>query len=356
MQGLGTIGLAFAIATFWTLRMTAAADYPSPKQATWIARDFKFGSGETMPEVKLHYTTVGDPAGEPILVLHGTTGAGTNMLTPTFGGELFGPGQPLDARMHFIILPDALGAGKSSKPSDGLRTKFPRYDYDDQITAHHRLVTEALGIRRLRLVIGNSMGGMHAWMWAVKYPDFMDAVVPMASLPTEMSSRNWMMRRMIVDSIRSDPNWNNGDYTTQPKAARTAMVYFAIATNGGNIATQQQAPTRALADKLLDARMASPFNADANDILYLFDASRDYNPATGLDRVNAAVLAINSADDERNPPETGLMVSGIRKLKNGRLFLIPASEETRGHGTTGNARFWKEELRRFLEKVPRRSH
>lgn len=332
-----------------------AADYPAPRQATWTAKDFRFHTGESLPEVHLHYATVGDPKSEPVLVLHGTTGASSTMLNPAFAGELFGPGQPLDASKYFIILPDALGAGKSSKPSDGLRTRFPRFNYDDQVVAHHRLVTEGLNLSHLRLVIGNSMGGMHAWLWGVKYPLFMDAVVPMGSLPTEMSSRNWMLRRMIIDSIRNDPDYNGGNYTSQPRAARTVMVYFGIATNGGTLATQAQAPTRALADKLLDERMAAPFSADANDIIYLFEASRDYNPEPGLERIQAAVLAINSADDERNPPETGLMERGIRKLKNGRLLLIPASTETRGHGTTGNAKFWKEELHKFLALVARRS-
>ncbi len=338
-----------------TTTSAIALDYPAPRQATWIVKDFRFTTGETLSELKLHYATLGNPDGEPVLVLHGTTGAGSTMLNPSFAGELFGAGQPLDATKYFIILPDALGAGKSSKPSDGLRTRFPRFSYDDQIAAHHRLVTEALGIKHLRLVIGNSMGGMHAWMWAVTYPDMMDAVVPMGSLPTQMSSRNWMLRRMIIDSIKNDPDYNGGNYSAQPKAARTVMVYFGIATNGGTIATQLQAPTRALADKLLQERMAAPFSADANDIIYLFDASRDYDPEPGLERVTAAVLAINSADDERNPPETGLMERGIRQLKNGRQLLIPASTETRGHGTTGNARFWKEELRIFLASVPRRS-
>ncbi len=332
----------------------AAADYPAPRQATWVARDFRFHTGETMPEVKFHYTTVGDPKGEPVLVLHGTTGAGATMLSPQFAGELFGPGQPLDASKYFIILPDALGAGKSSKPSNELRMKFPRYNYDDMVLGQYRLLTEGLGIRHLRLVIGNSMGGMHAWMWGAKYPTFMDAVVPMASLPSAMSSRNWMMRRLIIDSIRNDPDWNNGNYTTQPRGARIGSVFFGIATNGGTLATQKQAPTRELADKLLDERLAAPFPADANDILYLFDSARDYDPSPTLDRIEAAVLAINSADDERNPPETGLMDAGIKKLKNGRSVVIPASESTRGHGTTGFAKFWKHELLTFLETTPRR--
>lgn len=333
----------------------AAADYPAPKEGNWIARDFRFHTGEVMPELRLHYTTLGDPAGEPVLILHGTAGSGTGMLSPGFAGELFGPGQPLDARKYFIILPDAIGAGKSSKPSDGLRAKFPKYNYDDMVAAQHKLVTEGLGIRHLRLVLGNSMGGMHAWIWGVKYPDFVDALVPMASQPTEMSSRNWMMRRLLIDAVRNDPDWNNGDYTTQPRALRVANAFYGIATNGGTLAYQKLAPTREKADKVLDDRLAAPFTADANNFLYQWDASRDYNPAPGLERVRAMVLAINSADDERNPPETGIMEREIKRLKNGRLYLIPASDETRGHGTTGMAKFWKQQVQELLQKAPRRT-
>lgn len=331
-----------------------AADYPEPKRGTFVARDFRFHTGEVLPEVKLSYLTIGNPTGEPVLVLHGTAGSAAGMVSPGFAGELFGPGQPLDATKFFIIIPDAIGAGQSSKPSDGLRARFPRYNYDDMVAGHHRLVTEGLGIRRLRLVIGNSMGGMHAWVWGVTHPDFMDAIVPMASQPTEMSSRNWMMRRLIIDSVRNDPDWNNGNYTTQPKALRVANVFFAIATNGGTLAFQEMAPTREAADKLLDGRLAAPFTADANDFLYQWDSSRDYNPAPRLDRIRARVLAINSADDERNPPETGIMERELKRIPNARLLLIPASAATRGHGTTGMARFWKTELGEFLAGVPRR--
>ncbi len=335
---------------------TAAAETaPAPKEGAWIARNFKFHTGETMPELRLHYRTIGDPKGEPVVVLHGTTGSGAGMLGPAFGGQLFGPGQPLDAARYFIILPDAIGHGKSSKPSDGLRAKFPRYNYEDMVAAQHRLLTEGLGIRHVRLIIGNSMGGMHAWIWAVEHPDFMDALVPMASQPTEMASRNWMMRRLIIDSIRNDPDWKNGDYTAQPKAFRTANVFFAIATNGGTLALQKMAPTRAAADKLLDARLAAPFNADANDILYAWDSSRDYNPAPKLERIKARVLAINSADDERNPPETGLMEQALKRIPDAKLYLIPASEETRGHGTTAMAKFYKKQLEELLKTAPKRA-
>jgi homoserine O-acetyltransferase/O-succinyltransferase len=332
-----------------------AADYPKPVEGDWVAKDFKFHTGETLPEVKLHYVTVGDPSGEPVLILHGTAGSAASMLTPGFAGELFGAGQPLDASKYFIILPDALGAGKSSKPSDGLRAKFPRYDYDDMVLAQHRLVTEGLGVRHLRLVLGNSMGGMHTWVWGVTYPDEMDALVPMASQPTEMSSRNWMMRRLIIDSVRNDPDWKNGDYTSQPKQLRVANALYGVATNGGSLFYQSAAPTREKADKLLDERLAAPFPNDANDFMYQWDASRDYNAAPKLDRLKAPLLAINSADDERNPPETGVLDREIAKLKNAKVYLIPASEQTRGHGTTGIANLWKEQLRAFLQSAPPRT-
>ena len=333
----------------------AAADYPAPKEGDWIARDFRFHTGEVMPELRLHYTTVGTPSGQPVLILHGTTGSGAAMLSPAFAGELFGPGQPLDASKYFIILPDAIGTGKSSKPSDGLRAKFPRYNYDDMVAAQHKLVNEGLAIRHLRLVLGNSMGGMHTWIWGVNYPDVMDALVPMASQPTEMSGRNWMMRRMLIDAIRNDPAWNNGDYVMQPRSLQAANVFFGIATSGGTQAYHKLAPTREQADKFLDDRLAAPFKADANDFLYQWDASRDYNPAPGLERVQAALLAINSADDERNPPELGILEREIKRIKNGRMYLIPGSEDTRGHGTTGMARFWKHKVDELLQTAPRRA-
>src|SRR5262245_40391218 len=230
MKVLKCLSSALASLTLLLIGFSAtAADYPAPKQADWVAKDFQFHTGEVMPELRLHYTTVGDPSGEPVLFLHGTAGSGTGMLTPALAGELFGAGQPLDASKYFIILPDAIGAGKSSKPSDGLRTKFPSYNYDDMVAAQYRLVTEGLGIRHLRLVIGNSMGGMHTWIWGTTHPDFMDALVPMASQPTEMASRNWMMRRMLIDAVRNDPDWNGGNYTTQPRALKVANAFFGIA-------------------------------------------------------------------------------------------------------------------------------
>jgi len=332
-----------------------AADYPAPKEGSAVIRDFRFHTGEVLPEMRLHYTTLGAASGEPVLILHGTTGSGASMLTAAFAGELFGAGQPLDTNRYYIILPDAVGHGKSSKPSDGLRMKFPKYDYEDMVEAQYRLLTEHLGVRHLRLVLGNSMGGMQTWLFAQKYPDFMDVAVPMASLPTPMSSRNWMLRRLIIDSIRTDPEWMNGNYTKQPRSAQFASVFFGIATSGGTQALYKAAPTREKADAMLDQRLGAPFTADANDVLYQWDSSSDYDPSPGLERIRAVVLAINSADDERNPPELGLLDREIKRVKNGRVLLIPASDQTAGHGTTGQARFWKKELAELLQTAPRAS-
>jgi homoserine O-acetyltransferase len=332
-----------------------AADYPAPAEGTWVVRDFRFHTGEVLPELRLHYTTVGAPTGEPVLILHGTTQSGAAMLTPTFAGELFGPGQPLDAARYYVILPDAIGTGKSSKPSDGLRASFPRYNYDDMVDAQYRLVKEHLGIAHLRMVLGNSMGGMHTWIWAQKYPGFMDVAVPMASTPAEMSGRNWLTRRMIIDTIRNDPEWMNGNYTQQPRRLQAVLVFYGIATSGGNLGLYQAAPTREKADQLLTQRLTAPFRGDANDQLYQWDASRDYDPAPGLDRIQATLLAINSADDERNPPELGLLDREIKRVKNGRVLLIPTSDQTVGHGTTAQARFWKQELAELLKNAPRMS-
>jgi homoserine O-acetyltransferase/O-succinyltransferase len=331
------------------------ASHPAPKQDTWIARDFRFHTGEVMNELRLHYTTIGEPSGPPVVILHGTSGSGAGLISADFAGELFGSGQPLDAEKHYIILPDSLGAGKSSKPSDGLRTKFPKYSYGDMVQAQYRLVKEGLDIPHLRLVLGNSMGGSQAWIWASQYPDFMDAVVPMASQPTAMGSRNWMMRRLIIDAIRNDPAWNEGNYTEQPPAVRIASVFFDIATNNGSMALAKNAPTRLEADKFLGERLARPFTADANDLLYLWDSSRDYDASAGLENIRAALFAVNSADDERYPAETGILERALKRVKNGRSYLIPASTETRGHGTTGMAKFWKQQVGSWLETVPQRT-
>jgi homoserine O-acetyltransferase len=350
-RGLGSLLVAAAALAALP---AGAADFPAPRHGEWIGKDFKFHTGEVIPALKLAYTTVGEPTGIPVLVLHGTTGSAQSMLGQAYAGELFGAGQPLDATRHFIIIPDALGHGRSAKPSDGLKARFPLYNYDDMVQAQYRLVTEGLGIKRLRLVTGNSMGGMHAWVWGVKYPGFMDALAPMASQPTAMASRNWMMRRLIVDAIRKDPAWKGGDYSEQPQAFRSAAVFYAIGTSGGTLALQKAAPTREAADKLLDARLAALTKADANDYLYQWESSGDYDPAPQLDRIEAQVLVINAADDERNPPETGVTDAALKKIRNVKLHLIPASEETRGHGTTGMAKFYSAALRDLLASAPKR--
>jgi homoserine O-acetyltransferase len=332
-----------------------AADYPAPRQGEWIAKDFKFHTGEAVPELRLHYTTVGEPNGEPVLVLHGTGGSAASMLTPAFAGELFGPGQPLDASKYYIIIPDNVGHGQSSKPSDGMKTAFPKYDYDDMVDAQHRLLTEGLGIKHLRLVIGNSMGGMHSWVWGVRYPAFMDALAPMASQPTAMAARNWMLRRIMLDTIRGDPDYNGGNYTAQPRMMKYAIAAYGIASAGGTLGYQTLAPTAAKADKLVDERVGSPVPSDANDFIYQWDSSHDYDPAPGLEKIEATVLAINSADDERNPPETGVTADALKRIKNAHLYLIPASTATRGHSTTSNAKFYAEQLRELLQSAPQRA-
>lgn len=356
MRAVGLLRAVLAGAALSSMALTArAADYPTPQEGDATIKDFKFHTGDVLPEMRLHYTTVGDPKGEPVVVLHGTTGSAATMLTPGFAGELFGPGQPLDAAKYYIIIPDVLGHGKSSKPSDGLRTKFPRYDYDDMVEAQYRLLKEHLGLNHVRLIIGNSMGGMHAWIWGVKHPAYMDALVPMASQPSEMASRNWMMRRLLVETIRRDPAYADGAYVAQPPSVRVANVFFALGTSGGTLALQKHAPTGDLADKLVDARLAAPFAADANDYVYQWESSRGYNASPGLERIEAAVLAINAADDERNPPETGIMEREMKRLKTGRLYVIPASDETTGHGTTGWAKFYKQQLQDFLQAAPKKA-
>ncbi|HMS27861.1 MAG TPA: alpha/beta fold hydrolase [Burkholderiaceae bacterium] len=329
--------------------------HPTVQEHDCLIQDFKFHTGEVLPELKLHYTSIGSPTGEPILILHGTLGSGAGLLNPKFGGELFGPGQLFDANQYFIILPDAIGTGKSSKPSDGLRMRFPKYNYDDMVTAQHHLVTEHLGIQRLRAILGYSMGGMHVWQWAQQFPDMMDIAVPMASLPTEMSGRNWIMRRLIIDSIRNDPDWLQGNYLQQPASLQFASAFYSMATNGGNMAMAKAANTRANADALLNAKLTEPFDGDANDHLYQWSASEDYNAAAGLERISAALLAINSADDERYPIENGVLEREILRIQHGKSFTIPASELTCGHGTAAQAKFWKHELADFFQQHPAKS-
>jgi homoserine O-acetyltransferase len=347
------LSLVFSLTAFSFASLLPAADYPAPKDGNWITRDFRFHTGETLPELRLNYVTIGEPSGEPVLILHGTGGAGTNFLTNAFAGELFGPGQPLDATRYFIIIPDAVGAGKSSKPSDGLRMKFPRYNSDDLVRANYRLVTEHLGVRRLRLVMGSSGGCMQAWIWATMYPDFMDMLVPLACMPIELGGRNWMTRRMMIESIKSDPEWNGGNYTKQPRSLHLAQTFFSIATNGGTRALQKAAPTREKADQSVNQRLEQSSRSDANDVIYQYESARDYNPSPKLETIKARVLAINAEDDERNPVELGVMEREIKRVRRGRYILVPGSEETAGHGTTGRAKWWKHHLAEFLRPAER---
>ena len=329
-----------------------AADYPAPKDGEWIAKDFKFHTGEIMPELRLHYTTIGAPTGQPVLVLHGSGGSAASMLTPTFAGELFGPGQPLDASKYYIIIPDGIGHGKSSKPSDAMRTSFPKYDYNDMVDAQYRLVTEGLNVKHLRLVIGNSMGGMHTWIWGVRYPQAMDVLVPMASQPSAMAARNWMLRRMMLETIRSDPDYKDGNYTSPPRMMKYAIAAYRFASAGGTLGYQTLAPSAPQADKMVDEQLALPVTSDANDYVYQWEASHDYDPSAGMEKIDATLLAINAADDERNPPETGVTAAAVKRIKHGSIYLIPASTETRGHLTTGNAKFYARQLQELLQTAP----
>ncbi len=346
--------LCVAVWIFWQSPTVMAQTFPQQTTDVWIAKDFRFHTGEIAPALNIGYTTLGNPAGEVVVILHGTAGTGAGMLNPAFGGELFGPGQPLDAAKYFIVLPDAIGTGQSSKPSDGLRTRFPQYNYDDMVSAQYRLLTEGLRLKHVRMILGNSMGGMQTWLWGIEHPDFMDILVPMASMPSEMSGRNWLMRRLIIDAIRHDPDWMNGNYTQQPRSLQFASVFYAIGTNGGHQGLQRLAPTREKADQLLKQRLSAPFVGDANDHLYQWEASRDYNPLDQLEKITAILLAINSADDERNLPELNVMPKALSRIPNARWLLIPASDQTAGHGTTGQAKWWKNEVGALLQTAPRR--
>ncbi len=356
MSHLRKLGISALLATLTIAALSAqAADHPAPQEGEWIVEDFQFQSGETLPELRLRYRTIGDPSGMPVLLLHGTTGSGAYFLAESLAGELFGPGQPLDAERYYLIITDALGAGQSSKPSDGLQSRFPSYTYDDLVRAQYRLLTEHLGITHLRLVLGNSAGGMQTWVWGYTYPDFMDALVPMAALPMPMSGRNWMMRRMLIDGIRNDPDWNGGNYTSQPQTWPQALAYFRMATTGGTRAVYKNASTREATDRAIAASLEAGTPLDANDVMYAYLASRDYDPSPHLERIEAALVAIVSEDDERNPVELGVLAREIPRVRNGGFLIIPASEETRGHGTTRNSRLWKAGLAELLRTAPDRS-
>ena len=333
-----------------------AAEYPAPAEGDYTIHDFKFASGESLPELRIHYRTLGkvekDAQGQTrnaILITHGTTGSGTQFIRPEFAGELFGKDQPLDAAKYFIVLPDGVGHGKSSRPSDGMHAKFPRYGYTDMVEVQYRLLTDGLGINHARLVMGTSMGGMHTWLWGETYPDFMDALMPMASLPTQISGRNRGWRRVVIDAIRNDPAWKGGDYIAQPPSLRTAAQMLWLMSSNP-LLRQREAPTLQKADDLLDNFVADILKThDANDVLFALEASRDYDPGPNLEKIQVPMVAINSADDLVNPHELGILEREIKRVPRGRAVVIPLSDKSRGHGSHTVAALWKNELMKLLE-------
>jgi homoserine O-acetyltransferase len=352
--------LRFALLLFSVLSAAAAAcaaEYPAPKEGTFVVKDFQFKSGEKLPEVKLHYYTLGAPQKDAsgkvrnaVLILHGTGGTGKQFLNDHFAGVLFGPGQLLDATKYFIILPDNVGHGQSSKPSNGLHMRFPHYEYDDMIELQYRLLTQGLGVNHLRLVMGTSMGGMHSWLWAEQHPDFMDAAMPLASLPAEIAGRNRMMRRMVMDAIRTDPEWNNGEYKQQPHGLAAALDILLI-MGSSPLQMQKDDPTREKADAFLEKFIADRMNTtDANDMLYYFDASRNYNPEPQLEKITVPLTAVNSADDQINPPELKILDRDIQRVKNGKYVLLPITDQTRGHGTHTWPAIWGDHLAELLKR------
>jgi homoserine O-acetyltransferase/O-succinyltransferase len=334
----------------------------SPALATtegdFIVHNFQFRSGESLPDVRLHYTTLGKPAKDAqgrttnaVLLLHGTGGSGQQFLQPYFAGELFGPGQLLDPSRYFLILVDGIGHGKSSKPSDGLHAHFPQYDYDDMVALHFKLLTESLGVNHLRLIFGTSMGCMHSWVWGETYPDFMDALMPMACLPVQIAGRNRIWRKMAMDAIRNDPDWKGGEYTTEPQRALRAWLDFSIIAGSTPLPMQKNYQTRDAADKFVDDYVQKQLpKLDANDILYQVNASRNYDPSPQLEKIKAPVMYINSADDFINPPELGIAEQQVKRVANARFVLIPVTENTFGHGSHTHAVLWKQYLAELLEK------
>lgn len=339
-------------------RFLFAAEYPTPAEADFIIKDFRFRSGEVLPELRIHYRTLGSPRRDAgglvrnaVLILHGTTGSGAQFIRPEFAGELFEKNQLLDSERYYVIIPDSIGHGKSSKPSDGLRARFPKYGYLDMIEAQHRLVTEGLGFNHLRLVLGTSMGGMHTWLWGEEYPEFMDALMPLASLPTQISGRNRMWRKLIIDSISTDLEWRNGEYSTQPHGFRTAAAMSFLMGNNP-IQRQLEAPTWQQADNVFDNAVSNYVaRADANDVLYAFRASEDYNPAPKLSEIKAPLVAINFEDDLINSPELRILETEKKKVKRGRAIVIPRDAQTRGHGTHTLAKTWKKHLAKLLTRA-----
>jgi len=331
----------------------AASKWPNYHEGDFILKDYRFASGEALPELKLHYRTIGVPqrnaAGKivnGVLLLQGNTGTGDNWFRPTLADELFGPGQPLDARQYFIVMQDAIGRGGSSKPSDGLKGNFPHYRYRDMVDSGYRLIAEGLGIAHLRLVLGSSMGGMHCWLWAEAYPDLMDGVVSLSSQPVQISGRNWLGRRAAAEAIRHDPDWNGGFYDKQPRH----YIYSAAGNFGTESPTriQELAPTLAAANALYEQRLAQAAKGDANDALWAIEAIQDYDPEPDLDKIKAKVLLINDAEDHANPPELGTVERAMKRVKHGRYVLIPAGPDTHGHFTHFYAAVWKKYLIEFM--------
>ncbi|MCX6546198.1 MAG: alpha/beta fold hydrolase [Acidobacteria bacterium] len=334
----------------------AAAEYPAPVQGDYVLKNFAFASGGSLPELRMHYRTIGQPRKDAaglvrnaVLVLHGTTGSGAQFLAASFAGELFGSGQLLDASKYFLILVDNIGHGGSSRPSDGLRAAFPKYGYRDMVTAQYRLLTEGLGVNHLRLVMGTSMGGMHSWLWGEMYPDFMDALMPLASLPTQIAGRNRMWRRIAIDAIRSDPEWQGGNYTAQPRGLRTAAGMLDLMSSNPAL-HQAAAPTFEAADKAFDTYVNNYMKtADANNVLYALQASWDYDPGPALEKIKAPLVAVNSADDLINPPELRILEREITRVAKGSAFVIPLGDKTRGHGSHTIAALWKDHLAGLLK-------
>ena len=324
-------------------------------ESDYIVPEFQFNSGQTLAELRLHYTTLGEPrynnqgkTTNAIWIGHGTTGNGHQFLGPKFADELFGPGQLLDTTKYYIILPDGIGHGKSSKPSDGLRAKFPTYDYHDMVRAQYHLITDHLKVNHLHLIMGTSMGGMHSWIWGYTYPGLMDYLFPLACLPVEIAGRNRMMRKMLADAIRNDPDWNSGNYKVQPSGLISALHILLIMTSVP-LQWQKSAPTRNQAELMLENKLAQyAAKLDANDVIYQFEASKNYNPYPHLKKIAAPLLAINSADDQVNPPELGIMEQAIKQVSNGKYVLLPITDETRGHSTHTLAKLWKHQLAQFI--------
>ena len=329
-----------------------AQDYPEPVRGSYVIENFEFEDGGVLPEMTVGYQTIGDPANPAVLITHGTTSDSNSMLGEKFAGNLYGPGQPLDASKYYLILVDAIGAGESSKPSDGMRTEFPEQTLMDMVNAQKMLLEDHLDIDRLHVKIGFSMGGMLTWTWLTEYPDFMDGGVPIASLPGPMAGRNWMMRRMVIDAVRDDPAWMDGNYEEQPPMLQYMSAWFGIATSNGNLRLQEIGATREEADAFVDDKKANTTVGDANDVMYMWNASRNFDPTPKLGDITAKVLVILSQDDERNPVELPMLEENMAKISDAELVIVPESAETTGHGTTYNASYYAEELGEWMKTLP----